>query len=361
MRLVPMEGNRFTLSAEEAVKRCDENTIGVVAILGSTFDGAYEPVKEICAALDDLAGAHRARHPGARRRRLGRVRRAVPRPGSGVGLPAAAGGLDQRLGPQVRAGVPGRRLGRVARRRGAARGPDLLGQLPGRQHADVRAQLLAARARRWSRSTTTSCGSGSRATRRCSGYAREVATRLSGEIEKLRPVRAADPRRRSCRCSPSSCATRSTTTPCSTSPVRCASAAGRCRPTRSPKNRTDLAALRVVVRRGFTHDLADMLLADLNRVLPRLAEPTDPGAHRGREQLPSLNDSPGGSMKRTDAFVVFGITGRSGPGDDPALPLPAGGARSPVVSDHRRGSRRLDGRAPARACSHRDRSNRSDH
>ena len=54
MRLVPMEGNRFTLSPEEAVKLCDENTIGVVAILGSTFDGAYEPVKEICEALDDL-------------------------------------------------------------------------------------------------------------------------------------------------------------------------------------------------------------------------------------------------------------------------------------------------------------------
>src|SRR5580765_3148617 len=54
MRLVPMEGDRFTLSAEEAVKRCDENTIGVIAILGSTFDGSYEPVQEICAALDDF-------------------------------------------------------------------------------------------------------------------------------------------------------------------------------------------------------------------------------------------------------------------------------------------------------------------
>ena len=30
-----------------------------------------------------------------------------------------------------------------------------------------------------------------------------------------------------------------------------------------PENRTDLAALRVVVRRGFTHDMADLLLADL--------------------------------------------------------------------------------------------------
>ena len=54
MRLVPMEGDRFTLNAEEAVKRCDENTIGVVPILGSTFDGTYEPVADICAALDRL-------------------------------------------------------------------------------------------------------------------------------------------------------------------------------------------------------------------------------------------------------------------------------------------------------------------
>src|SRR6266702_6185960 len=52
MRLVPMEGNRFHLSADEAVRACDENTIGVVAVLGSTFDGSYEPVGEICAALD---------------------------------------------------------------------------------------------------------------------------------------------------------------------------------------------------------------------------------------------------------------------------------------------------------------------
>jgi glutamate decarboxylase len=53
-RLVPMEGDRFHLSAQEAVARCDENTIGVVGVLGSTFDGSYEPIKEIAAALDDL-------------------------------------------------------------------------------------------------------------------------------------------------------------------------------------------------------------------------------------------------------------------------------------------------------------------
>ena len=53
-RYVPMEGNRFHLNGEEAAKLCDENTIGVVAILGSTFDGSYEPVQEISDALDEL-------------------------------------------------------------------------------------------------------------------------------------------------------------------------------------------------------------------------------------------------------------------------------------------------------------------
>jgi glutamate decarboxylase len=52
-RLVPMEGDRFHLDAETAVAHCDENTIGVVTILGSTFDGSYEPIADIAAALDD--------------------------------------------------------------------------------------------------------------------------------------------------------------------------------------------------------------------------------------------------------------------------------------------------------------------
>ena len=54
MRLVPMEGDRFHLDGPTAAAQCDENTIGVVAVLGSTFDGSYEPVAAICAALDEL-------------------------------------------------------------------------------------------------------------------------------------------------------------------------------------------------------------------------------------------------------------------------------------------------------------------
>lgn len=51
-REVPSEGNRFTLNAEEALKLVDENTIGVIVIMGSTMDGRYEPVREVCDALD---------------------------------------------------------------------------------------------------------------------------------------------------------------------------------------------------------------------------------------------------------------------------------------------------------------------
>ncbi|MFI8192877.1 glutamate decarboxylase [Streptomyces sp. NPDC085946] len=53
-RQVPMEGDRFHLDPQAAAELCDENTIGVVAVLGSTFDGSYEPVAELCAALDAL-------------------------------------------------------------------------------------------------------------------------------------------------------------------------------------------------------------------------------------------------------------------------------------------------------------------
>ncbi|MFF2011993.1 glutamate decarboxylase [Streptomyces sp. NPDC058195] len=53
-RQVPMEGDRFHLDPQAAAELCDENTIGVVGVLGSTFDGSYEPIAELCAALDAL-------------------------------------------------------------------------------------------------------------------------------------------------------------------------------------------------------------------------------------------------------------------------------------------------------------------
>jgi glutamate decarboxylase len=55
IREVPMEGDRLLLTAEEVLKRCDENTIGVIVTLGVTFTLQYEPVQAIGEALDKLA------------------------------------------------------------------------------------------------------------------------------------------------------------------------------------------------------------------------------------------------------------------------------------------------------------------
>ena len=63
-RLVPMEGDRLHLGAEEAAALCDENTIGVVTVLGSTFDGSYEPVvvEDLPAHLIDDPAGQRFKH-----------------------------------------------------------------------------------------------------------------------------------------------------------------------------------------------------------------------------------------------------------------------------------------------------------
>ena len=47
MRQVPLEKGRYIIDPVEAVKFCDENTIGVVGILGSTFTGEYEPIEKL--------------------------------------------------------------------------------------------------------------------------------------------------------------------------------------------------------------------------------------------------------------------------------------------------------------------------
>jgi glutamate decarboxylase len=53
-REIPMEGDRLIMTPEEVLKRVDENTIGVVPTLGVTFTGDYEPVEEVSHALDKL-------------------------------------------------------------------------------------------------------------------------------------------------------------------------------------------------------------------------------------------------------------------------------------------------------------------
>jgi len=53
-RLVPIEDDEIVTNPERAAAACDENTIGVVSVLGSTFTGHYENVEALTAALDRL-------------------------------------------------------------------------------------------------------------------------------------------------------------------------------------------------------------------------------------------------------------------------------------------------------------------
>ncbi|KZS84140.1 glutamate decarboxylase [Mycobacterium persicum] len=54
-RYLPMEKGRYVITPEQVIDAVDEDTIGVVAILGTTYTGELEPVAEICAALDAVA------------------------------------------------------------------------------------------------------------------------------------------------------------------------------------------------------------------------------------------------------------------------------------------------------------------
>ncbi|GAB0147661.1 glutamate decarboxylase [Marichromatium sp. PS1] len=51
-RYIPMEKGRYVITPEEVIARTDAHTIGVVAILGTTFTGEYEPIEAIHAALE---------------------------------------------------------------------------------------------------------------------------------------------------------------------------------------------------------------------------------------------------------------------------------------------------------------------
>jgi len=139
----PMDGERYHLTADEAGKYCDENTIGVVA------DPRVDLRRQLRARRGDLRRARQAR----RRRRPGRSR-ARGRCLRGFIAPFVQPDLvwDFQLPrvqsinvsrAQVRARLPRRGVGDLARRGSAAEGPRVRGQLPRGQDADLRAELLA--------------------------------------------------------------------------------------------------------------------------------------------------------------------------------------------------------------------------
>jgi glutamate decarboxylase len=51
-RYIPMQKGRYVITPDEVLARTDENTIGVVAILGTTFTGELEPIAAIHDALE---------------------------------------------------------------------------------------------------------------------------------------------------------------------------------------------------------------------------------------------------------------------------------------------------------------------
>jgi glutamate decarboxylase len=278
-RLVPMEGTRFLLSAEEAVQLCDENTIGVVVILGSTFDGGYEPVADVCAALDEYeerTGIH------------------VP-----VHVDGASGGmvapfLDTDLqwdfrqprvtsintsGHKFGLVYPG--VGWVVWRDSAALPEELVfrvnylgGNMPtfALNFSRPGAQVIA----QYYNFVRLGFDGYHRVQSRC----REVATRLAGRIAEIGPFQLLT--------NGSELPVFAFTLPEDVTSYSVFDVSAMLRETgwlvpayTFPANRTDLAAMRIVVRNGFTHDMADMLVDDLKRGVALLGKQAGP--MRGNE------------------------------------------------------------------------------
>jgi glutamate decarboxylase len=106
-RIVPLQPGKYTIGPEDVEPHIDENTIGVAAVLGTTFtgpQGRHRRHQRPAGADQERA---RYRRPPARRRRQRRLRVAVPLPRLRVGLPPRAGPLDQRLGHKFGLVYPG--------------------------------------------------------------------------------------------------------------------------------------------------------------------------------------------------------------------------------------------------------------
>ncbi|MDN4613967.1 glutamate decarboxylase [Leifsonia sp. F6_8S_P_1B] len=56
-RYLPVAHDRYVITPEQVRDAVDDDTIGVVGILGTTYTGELEPIAEICAALDALAAS----------------------------------------------------------------------------------------------------------------------------------------------------------------------------------------------------------------------------------------------------------------------------------------------------------------
>jgi len=54
LKLIPIKDDLYTITAEDVAKEVDENTIAVGAVIGTTFTGQMDPIKEINDVLMDI-------------------------------------------------------------------------------------------------------------------------------------------------------------------------------------------------------------------------------------------------------------------------------------------------------------------
>ncbi len=269
-RLVPVEGDTFHLTPEAAAERCDENTIGVVAVLGSTFDGSYEPVKEIASALDGLQASTGLDVPLH-----------VDGASGGMIAPFLDEGIewDFRLGRVASINTSGHKYGLVFPGVGWIVWRDLPA-LPEDLifHVNYLGGSMPTFALNFSRPGAQVVGQyynflrlGFEGYRLVQQTSRDTATWLSGQVGALGPFELV--------------------TDGSELPVFAFRLAdevdgytvfdvsdglrqrGWQVPAYTmPPNREDLAVLRIVVRNGFSYDMAAMLLEDLKRVVEKLEQ-----------------------------------------------------------------------------------------
>jgi glutamate decarboxylase len=272
-RIVPMEGDRFHLSAGEAVARCDEDTIGVVAIFGSTFDGSFEPVEEISAALDALESERGLDIPVHVDGASGAMIAPFLDPGLLWDFRLARVASINTSGHKYGLVYPG--VGWIVWRDHEALPEELIfrvnylgGQMPtfalnfSRPGAEVVAQYY------------TFLRLGHDGFRAVQQAARDVAMALATGISELGPFRMLTHGDEL----PVFAFTTGPDQPFNVFDVsRRLKERGWLVPAYTfPADREDLAVLRVVCRNGFTHDLAGILLGDLRAALPELLQQRSP-------------------------------------------------------------------------------------
>ncbi len=266
-RYIPVSEGRYTIEPDAVTSRIDENTIGVVAILGTTFTGEFEPIE----AIHDAVVAHNTAH-----------NLAVP-----LHIDAASGGFvapfihpdlrwDFRLPNVVSINVSGHKYGLVYPGVGWAVWRDQR-HLPDELvfHVNYLGGDMATFTLNFSRPGNQIIGQyynflrlGREGYTRIMSALRDTATELSARITELGPFellsdgsaipvfafRLKDASSYSVYDVSERLRIRGWQVPAYT----------------MPPDATEIAVLRIVIREGFSRDMADMLITDISKVVAEL-------------------------------------------------------------------------------------------